>query len=95
MSLNLPISVVVGFSIGISLIILANLMFYTILGEVNGSRKSQPKFSMFFTNVTGSEVLRVHRELFPTSKKRTYMYATGVLGFLVVRNNTQIGRAHV
>ena len=93
--LNLPIVSVVIFSVGLSCILLANFIFATILGEVNGRRGPQEQISMLFVNVRFFEVVRLHKELFPESRKRTVMYVFAALGFAAFLGalvpNLQIG----
>ena len=59
----------------------ANLFFYTILGEVNGRKGQQEQISMLFVNVKSFQVVKLHKEFFPTSQKRITMFVTGFLGF--------------
>src|SRR5262249_6068555 len=81
MPLNFPIVSVVIFSIGLSGIVVANFVFYAILGEVNGRRGPQEQIGMLFVNVKSFEVVRLHKEFFPASRKRTAMYIIASLGF--------------
>ncbi|HTG29493.1 MAG TPA: hypothetical protein VK818_14845, partial [Methylomirabilota bacterium] len=50
--LNLPIIPAVLFCIATSLVVLANMIFYAILGEVNGKRAPQEQIGILFVNVT-------------------------------------------
>lgn len=83
MHLNLPIILVVLFCIAISLIVMANMIFYPILGEVNGKRASQEQIGMLFVNVRCFEVVRLHKGLFPANQKRVVMNTLGGLGFAI------------
>jgi hypothetical protein len=78
--LTVRILPMVLFCLGVSLIIIANFIFYAILGEVNGRRGQQEQIGMLFVNVRSFEVLRLHKDLFPTSRKRTSMIVAGFLG---------------
>ena len=71
--LNLPIVPTFIFLMGISCIIMANFIFATIFGEVNGRRVPHEKISMLFVNIRFFEVLRLHKKLFPASQKCTAM----------------------
>jgi hypothetical protein len=75
--LSLPIIPVVLFFIAISFIVMANMIFYAILGEVNGKRAPQEQTGMLFVNVSFFEVLRLHKGLFPASQKRAVMNILG------------------
>jgi hypothetical protein len=81
MPLNLPLVSGVIFCAGISCIVIANLIFYIILGEVNDGRGPNDQIGMLFVNVRSFEVTRLHKELFPDSNKPTAMYVIGLLGF--------------
>jgi hypothetical protein len=81
MPLNLPLVSGVIFCVGISCIVIANLIFYIILGEVNDGRGPNDQIGMLFVNVRSFEVTRLHKELFPDSNKPTAMYVIGLLGF--------------
>jgi hypothetical protein len=62
--------------------ILANITFYTVLGEVNGRRDPQEQISMFLVDIRVPEVMRLHKQLFPDSKKRTATYVFFIFGFV-------------
>lgn len=83
MPLSLPIVPVILFCFASSLVLLANLVFYTILGEVNGKRGPQDQISMFFVDARFFEVLKLHRKYFPDSKKTLWVYTTSILGFVL------------
>lgn len=87
MPVNIPLIPGLLFGSAVFLIIIANITFYTILGEVNGKRSPEEHISMFFVNIRFFEVMRFHKQLFPASKKRaaTYiLFAVGiVLGFSI------------
>ena len=82
--LNLPIIPMVIFFVGISCVVMANLIFAVILGEVNGRREPDEQISMLFVNIRSFEVLQLHKELYPHSQKRTAMYLVAVVGFALM-----------
>jgi hypothetical protein len=71
------------FLTSISLIIFANMLFYTILGEVNARRPSNEQISMLGVNVKFGRVLLLHSQFFPDSKKRGQLKLLLLVGFLV------------
>jgi len=68
------------FYLAVFLVVLGNMVFYSILGEVNGKRSQTEKISMLFVNHRLFEVVRIHRELFPSSRKRLAMFTLLALG---------------
>jgi len=60
------------------------MVFYAILGEVNGKRAPQEQIGMLFVNVRSFEVVRLHKGLFPTSRKRVIIFILGALGFALI-----------
>jgi hypothetical protein len=62
---------------------MANMIFYAILGEVNGKRASQEQIAMLFVNVRYFEVVRLHKGLFPASQQRVEMNILEGLGFAI------------
>jgi hypothetical protein len=70
------------FGVGVSLLLIANMFFYTILGEVNGRLPQDQHISMVGVNLKYGRVLRLHAELFPRSIKRQRMKLLGLGGFL-------------
>lgn len=70
--------------VGTSLIIIANMFFYTILGEVNATQPSNQQISMLGVNIKYGRVLRTHSQLFPQSAKRKQMKLLGLGGFLFI-----------
>jgi len=87
--LGLPLLMFVS---GVGLLILANLMFYVILGEVNGKDPSN-QVSLWFVNIRSSAVLRRHAEFFPRSRKRAQMKWIAVVGFVLILAAVLIGAA--
>jgi uncharacterized membrane protein (DUF106 family) len=69
---------------GIFFIIIATILFYSMLGEVNGKRSTQERIGMLFVNTRFFEIVRIHRQLFPASKKYLLMYTSVALGFSLV-----------
>ena len=61
---------------------MANMIFYVILGEVNGKRDSQHQISIFFVDERFFEVLSLHRQYYPESRKTLWVYLTAILGFV-------------
>jgi len=60
------------------------MVFYAILGEVNGKRTPDDRFGLFFVNFKASRILALHRELYPKSKKRKLMWLTFAFGIAIV-----------
>ena len=56
------------------------MIFYAILGEVNGKRAPQEQIGILFVNVRSFEVVRIHKGLFPASQKRVVMNILEGLG---------------
>ena len=83
MSVSIPI--VPGFLLcsGIFFIVMANITFYSILGEVNGKRDPKERISMFFVNVRFFEVMNLHKQRFKDSRKRSITYLLFGLGFVL------------
>jgi hypothetical protein len=71
------------FGSSITLIILANMYFYTILGEVNGRLPADRRIGMLGVNVKYGRVLLLHSEFFPDSKKRQELKLLWWGGFLL------------
>ena len=76
-SLGLPLLM---FGWGVGLVILASMLFYMILGEVNGRDPSR-QISPWGVNIKFFLVLRRHAEFFPNSRKRAQMKWIFVAGF--------------
>ncbi len=79
---------------GIGLIMVANLFFYTILGEVNAKAPTEQQISMFFANVKFFDVLRQHAKFYPNSRKRIQMMVFLVAGFSAAIVGLVAGVAH-
>ena len=72
------------FATGIGLIVLANMLFYMILGEVNAKLPNNERIGAFFVNYRNSEVLRRHRDLYPDSRARMRMRVITISGFAMI-----------
>jgi|HubBroStandDraft_2_1064218.scaffolds.fasta_scaffold14254_2 hypothetical protein len=70
--------------VGTTLIAIANMFFYTILGEVNATLPQNQQVGMMGVNLKYGRVLGMHTERFPDSKKRHRMKLFGVAGFLFI-----------
>ncbi len=82
MKLSLPSLVfIASFSVAISLIIMANMWSYAILGEVNGRRSKEDQIGMFWISLKMGQILRLHAQLYPDSPKRKQMWAFAFTGF--------------
>ncbi len=85
-----PITILCLFAVGVSLVITANIFFYTILGETNDTLPPDQRISIIGVNVKYGRVLRIHAQRFPESKKRKQMKLLfwggiffGALAFLI------------
>lgn len=78
--LGLPLLMILS---GVGLVILASMLFYTILGEING-RDPSHQISPWGVNVKFFLVLRRHTEFFPNSRKRAQMKWVLVANFGLV-----------
>jgi hypothetical protein len=70
--------------VGVTLIAIANMFFYTILGEVNATLPPNQQVGMIGVNLRYGRVLGMHTELFPDSKKRHQMKLIGTAGFVFI-----------
>lgn len=66
--------------LGFCLFLASSCIFYVILGEVNGKREERNRFGMFFVSAKAAEIVRLHREFYPESGKRTLMWVMGLIG---------------
>jgi hypothetical protein len=82
--LNIPIIPVTLFSLGIGFVMISNITFYVILGEVNGKRATHEQFGIFFVNFKAGRIVALHRQLYPESKKRKLMLLSFIIGIAVV-----------
>lgn len=89
-----PVAILSLIGIGVSLAVIANMLFYRLLGEVNGKRSPKEQISMVAVNLKLGRVLRIHTELFPESKKRQQMKRLFLTGFLLMAGGFIIGIVH-
>ena len=66
-----------------SLIIVANIFFYSILGEVNAALPPHRQTSMIGVSIKYRNILMLHTLLFPESKKRQKLKLLWLVEFLV------------
>lgn len=84
MQLAIPIVPTVFLVLAFSLVFLSNVIFYVILGEVNGKQGPKEQFRMFFLNFKVSRIIQLHREFYPDSKKRWLIMLTFVAGVVIL-----------
>jgi hypothetical protein len=68
---------------GAGLIVVFNMLFYAILGEVNGASSPSGRISPFGANVRLFEIYRRHQMLFPDSRLRTISKLVAASGMLL------------
>lgn len=83
MQLNIPLLPTLFFLLAVSFVVVSCVTFYVMLGEVNGRRKPDEQFSMFFVDAKVFHVLSLHRELYPNSYKPKLMWFTFILGIIL------------
>jgi hypothetical protein len=69
---------------GTGLVIRANILFFNILGEVNGASPEDRRIDVSAASVMLFTVFSRHRELCPKSRKRSVAVGCAALGFLLV-----------
>jgi hypothetical protein len=84
LQLTLPLIPAILLASGIFCVVMANIVFYSMLGEVNGRRSPNEHIPMVFVSTRFLKVVRLHKELFPQSKKMQFMYALFFLGFALI-----------
>lgn len=95
MSVNFYPAVILSLLVlGTSFIIIANMIFYSLLGEVNGKRSSTERISMVGVNIKLGRVLMLHAQLFPESKSRHRMKLSLLAGFLFIAAGFIVDIAH-
>jgi hypothetical protein len=94
MPLNFPASFLLIFGTGVGLVILANFVFYVMLGEVNARSPSDQQISMFGVNTKLFSIMRRHAELFPHSRKRVQMMTFFCAGAAIAVAGFAIAVAH-
>jgi hypothetical protein len=75
-------AIVLLLAMGVSLIVIANIFFYTILREVNGTLPPDKNISMLGVNLRYGRILDLHAQRFPESKKRRQLKLLWLAGFL-------------
>jgi hypothetical protein len=80
MPTSLPRTPLAGFGTAVVLVILANLVFYWLLEEVNRKRAAGDQISRFFVNARAFEIIRLHNEFYPESSKRAVLYFCACIG---------------
>jgi hypothetical protein len=83
MQLNIPILPAVIFATGVFLVVMANAVFYTMLGELNGKRSREDQISMLLVGPRLFEIVEAHRNLFPASRKRVVALVLGISGIVL------------
>jgi hypothetical protein len=63
---------IMGAATAFGLMLLANVLFYLMLGEVNGRSPESDRISPWWVSSRVSEVYRRHRDLYPDSKTRLW-----------------------
>jgi len=79
---------------GIGMVILANFVFYAILGEVNARSPAAQRISMFGVNTKLFLVMRRHAQLFPRSRKRLHMIVLFVAGLVIAASGLLTALIH-
>ncbi len=74
MPLKIPLVPAILLCSGVFFVVMANITFYSLLSEVNGGRDPRERIGMLFVNLRFFEVMRLHKQLFPVSKKRVATY---------------------
>ncbi len=65
------------------LLMFSNLVFLDILNEVNLGRTPNQQIRQWFLGVRFYEVLKLHRERHPESRKRRKMWVLAILGWSI------------
>jgi hypothetical protein len=76
-----PVVIVLLFALAVSLIIFANMLFYTMLGEVNGTLPPDKQVGMLGVNTKYGRILKLHAQFFPNSNKRERLKVLWISGF--------------
>jgi len=75
---------IILFGAATTLIVTANIVFYSILDEVNSRLPPSEQISPFFVNIKGFKVLELHEQFFPESEKPNRMWALARCGFVLL-----------
>jgi hypothetical protein len=62
------------------LLVISDVLFHVILGEVNGKLPPEQRHSVFFVNLKLPEIMRKHARLYPKSLKRLHVNLLFALG---------------
>ena len=63
----------------------SNLLFYAMIGEINGRRPREQRISyLFFSLSKCTRILREYRRSYPTGRLAFYCETTGALGLVLV-----------
>lgn len=72
------------FGLGVTLIAIANMFFYMMLGEVNGRLPADQQIGMLGVRLRYGKVLALHSQFYPGSAKPRQMKLIGLAGFLFI-----------
>jgi hypothetical protein len=78
-----PVALLVGVIAG-ALVTISNLIFWTILQEVNQREDSSRKFHWWLVKYQRSSLFREHERLYPDSPIRRYWWLSLAFGFFLV-----------
>jgi hypothetical protein len=76
------------------LLLISDLVFHVILGEVNGKLPPEKHHKVFFVNLRLPEIMRKHAEFYPASQKRLQVNVLFFLGAVVGIVGLVIGILH-
>src|SRR5579864_983338 len=77
------IVVLVTSLLGFVIVGLSNVVYYGIVQEVNGASPEDQRVSFWKIGLKSRSFLKQHRELFPSSKKRSRMGWLSAIGLLL------------
>jgi hypothetical protein len=80
----IPIFLITIGAVGVALLVVSNMLFYAILGEVNGRSTPDERISVIGVNVRFFEVLRRHQSFCPRSRLRLAVKTTATLGIALL-----------
>ncbi len=83
MAWPLPV-VLIMVCLGLVALGLSNAVFYELVGEVNAASTAEHRISFWKMGFKSLGVLRVHRKLFPNSRKRSRMTWLSAIGGLML-----------
>ncbi len=73
----------IPFGTAMAFLLVANLVFYRMLYEVNRARDPSKRIGVSFVSFRFFEVMVLHKELFPGSRKYILLYGSAILGFAI------------